>query len=458
MNQSSKDNLQNMHNTKGYGFDTQDFHRGLDYEDQNMQGRNYSSMLSNKKSEHYDQVQATDDQLGSLHDFKTKLLDLITSGNALGVHRLLKLTPENDFSKFRFKMMNHDGEEIYVSVIALAVNVGDYGMLDSLLSYLNNINIDEGIEAKPRHQHEGQPIKIRRTTPLQFACNLGLYKIVDRLLKEGANPNGHIPTAYQSMKYNFADGQSPLIIVLQKMYHTKSDDVGLGFKRNFDEKRDVDYHSCLRLLLQNKADLNLPSINGTLPVFKALKSSYQTLQTFLEFVPEKTKAINVLNNKGMSPLCKVAFEPETEENFKKLTLLLKNQATCAKSLPDYHPMYLALKAKNVRIVRALFKHSDAIHCLANYDADDPFLLALAKCNNDQVFDECMCEWTKWVKKKEPQNLKYLDITQRNKDNLNILHIIAMNSSVNQFKSLLNNCNHLNTVCSYTAEDIFSLLN
>lgn len=186
------------------------------------------------------------------------------------------------------------------------------------------------------------------------------------------------------------------------MYHKKGQfDEGMGFKRTFDEKRDVDFVSCLRLLLKFKADTNIPSVNGTLPIFKAVKSSYQTLQTFLEYVSDRTKTINVLNNKGMSPLCKLSMEPESEENFKKITLLLKNQATCAKSLPDYHPMYLALQAKNVRVVRALFKHSDAIHCLANFNPPDPFLLALAKCNNDQVFNECLSEWTKYVKKKEP---------------------------------------------------------
>jgi hypothetical protein len=178
----------------------------------------------------------------------------------------------------------------------------------------------------------------------------------------------------------------------------------LNFKRNYDPKRDVDYLSCLRLLLKFKADTNLASINGTLPIFKAVKASQIAFQLFLENVQEKTKGLNVLNNKGMSPLCKVAMLPESEENFKKLTLMLKNQATCAKSLPDYHPLYLALGAKNVRNIRALFKHSDAIHCLANFKATDPFLIALAKCNNDQVFDECLTDWTKWVKKKEPQNL------------------------------------------------------
>ena len=37
-------------------------------------------------------------------------------------------------------------------------------------------------------------------------------------------------------------------------------------------------------------------------------------------------------------------------------------------------------------------------------------------------------------------------------------MIAINSSVNQFKSLLNNCKHLNPACDYTSEDIFTLLN
>lgn len=115
-----------------------------------------------------------------------------------------------------------------------------------------------------------------------------------------------------------------------------------------------------------------------------------------------------------------------------LSLLLKYQATCSISLPDYHPLYLALEAKNVRTVRALFKHSDAMHCLANYVCPDPFLIALAKCNDDQILDECLSEWTKNVKRKEPHNIKYLNINEPNKDQLNLLHIIAMNTSIKQF--------------------------
>lgn len=112
------------------------------------------------------------------------------------MHRLVKLAPETDYGKFRFKMINRTGEEIFVSIIALAVNVGDYAMLESILSTFKNINVDEGIEAKFKDQKDNMVVKIRRTSPLQFACNLGLYKIVDRLLKEGADPNGNIANAY----------------------------------------------------------------------------------------------------------------------------------------------------------------------------------------------------------------------------------------------------------------------
>jgi hypothetical protein len=167
------------------------------------------------------------------------------------------------------------------------------------------------------------------------------------------------------------------------MYHEQNHpEVGFGIKRNFDVYRDVDYLSCLRLLLKYKANISQPSINGTLPIFKAIKSKYETLAVFLDYADDKANTLNQLDNKGLSPLCKLAGKPESEDNFKMITLMLKNDATCSMSLPDFHPMYLALQAGNVRAVRALFKFSDAIHCMANYSPPDPFLLALAKCNHD----------------------------------------------------------------------------
>ena len=44
--------------------------------------------------------------------------------------------------------VNKSREEIFVSPIALAANIGDYAMLDSILGYLKNIKVDEGLQAR----------------------------------------------------------------------------------------------------------------------------------------------------------------------------------------------------------------------------------------------------------------------------------------------------------------------
>ena len=65
-------------------------------------------------------------------------------GRSLEVHRLLKQAPNqadfNDAKTFKFKMfhqnLNKNREEIFITPIALAVNIGDYAMLDALLGTL----------------------------------------------------------------------------------------------------------------------------------------------------------------------------------------------------------------------------------------------------------------------------------------------------------------------------------
>jgi hypothetical protein len=104
------------------------------------------------------------------------------------------------------------------------------------------------------------------------------------------NPDSK-PTFEQSMnmdiyqiQYNYQDGQTPLLIILQEKLHNQDLNVdGLSYKRNFKAGRDVDYHACLRLLLKFNADTNLSSSGGKIPIFKALKASILTLQLFLEY-------------------------------------------------------------------------------------------------------------------------------------------------------------------------------
>jgi hypothetical protein len=39
-------------------------------------------------------------------------------------------------------------EDVFISPTALAANAGDFAMLESILGYLQNIDIEKGLEAK----------------------------------------------------------------------------------------------------------------------------------------------------------------------------------------------------------------------------------------------------------------------------------------------------------------------
>lgn len=59
-------------------------------------------------------------------------------------------------------------EEVLVSPIALATCIGDYSMLEALLGYLTNVNVDRGLYARALNQPIMGKAKsvVRRTSPL----------------------------------------------------------------------------------------------------------------------------------------------------------------------------------------------------------------------------------------------------------------------------------------------------
>jgi len=240
-------------------------------------------------------------------------------------------------------------------------------------------------------------MRLRMLTPLQYACSLGLYKIVKTLLSAGADPkgNGYVtPDAKQQV----ISGQPPLIICLQNMFkQVELPTEGLNFKRKYDSK--VDYKECLSILMdQFRVIPRMVSFNNTPTVFKAIKSNFETLQKYLEKDENPKKTVNEIDNKGLSPLCKLASQPETQDTLQKMLLLIKYGASCSRSLPHHHPIFLALKAQNYEFMRMMLKYSDAVHCFANFESPDPFLFTIVKANNSDIFKECITEWAELVRK------------------------------------------------------------
>ena len=78
---------------------------------------------------------------------------------------------------------------------------------------------------------------IKRKTPLQYACSLGLFAIVGRLLKEGANPN-----LVKERSTHVEYGELPLDIVMNPKHHKQDLALdGLSFVRKYNTATDVDY-------------------------------------------------------------------------------------------------------------------------------------------------------------------------------------------------------------------------
>ena len=95
---------------------------------------------------------------------------------------------------------------------------------------------------------------------------------------------------------------------------------------------------CLKLLLKHGAKTDAINKNGNLAIFKAIKSTSKVLELFMSV--DKGKSVNVLNKKGLSPLCKLAGQRSL--NTRKIQILLSHHATCSKALPDFHPLFFAI--------------------------------------------------------------------------------------------------------------------
>ena len=107
---------------------------------------------------------------------------------------------------------------------------------------LENVNIEFGLERKMKTKtilKQNQVYTLRKVSPLQYACSLGLFRIVEMLLEAGADPNGP-PYGERNSMIDYGD--PPLIISMRSKHHKKDLEIdGLAYKRNFSKENDVDY-------------------------------------------------------------------------------------------------------------------------------------------------------------------------------------------------------------------------
>jgi hypothetical protein len=143
------------------------------------------------------------------------------------------------------------------------------------------IDVESGIEIKKKYRDEQEELlvmkgdkPVKKRTPLQLACALGLFKLVELLLSKGANPNGVDPS---TDVLGHTDFYFPPIVLCasRRLRQTLLDELaGISIWQVFDNNYEVSHVQCLEALLRMKADPNLDIAGPAakpFPIFYCLK-------------------------------------------------------------------------------------------------------------------------------------------------------------------------------------------
>lgn len=162
------------------------------------------------------------------------------------------------------------------------------GSTNDLFTMLYNRNLESFISAIRMQDKQNLDNHHGTHTYLQYACDNGLYKVVESLLREGANPNAKSPSNIRSplmiagyrgyihiirlfikneaTQYTAIDNENIFHSVIKGMCDNQ---LPLGAS-----KENRDYYQCLDLLLEvsrTKLDINCGDVKGNTPLHYAAK-------------------------------------------------------------------------------------------------------------------------------------------------------------------------------------------
>ncbi|KAH0608757.1 uncharacterized protein H6S33_001891 [Morchella sextelata] len=169
------------------------------------------------------------------------------------------------------------------------------------------------------------PVEGKQLTPLMVACYYQLSGIVESLLDEGVN--------FEGTSFNwFGDTILHLCVINDNL-------------------------SCLQLLLERGADINVPDLGGSTPLAVAARNGHEKA---VRALLEKGAAVDCLDGNGLTPL---SYAANWGHEKVVRALLEKGAAVDFLDGAGRTPLSYAAERGHEKVVRALLEKGAAVDCL-----------------------------------------------------------------------------------------------